>query len=331
VIFPGRTGFMARLTYTFLREKIVLPNIDDTADKVINRIIPAPNGDCKLIAYPGDQYFPNYNITMNGLPSAIACGLTAAINVAGTAVPVEGDTNGQKPQKSSDPGKSTEGQGGAFVAPPPKVPFKPLAQTDYACIIHGTDRPLGLPPDSYGKQSGLGFEIKNVDSLTLPPGGGWSLATRWKQIMQPHERGGPKYTDRTYKGNQDPTKKSAELTIFQDDMQALDTNLDGEATFTIVGPGDGPDPVCCLFTEPKFGGNVWCMGVGGGDALPQWKDRAQSISCHNGGQVWLYAAEYGDAGAALIKGNVEDLKDEPYGKDKDSFSKKVKALWVLKG
>jgi len=34
---------------------------------------------------------------------------------------------------------------------------------------------------------------------------------------------------------------------------------------------------------------------------------------------------------ALVKGNVEDLKDEPYGKDKGTFSKNVKALWVSKG
>ena len=95
-------------TDTLPREMIHLPNINDTADKIFTRIIPAPNGDCKLIAYPGDQYFPNYNFTMNGLPSAITCGLTAAINVTGTAVSVEGDTNGQKPQTGSDPSQSTD-------------------------------------------------------------------------------------------------------------------------------------------------------------------------------------------------------------------------------
>ncbi len=47
--------------------------------------------------------------------------------------------------------------------------------------------------------------------------------------------------------------------------------------------------------------------------------------------MWLYAKEYGDSGGALVKGNMEDLKDEPYGKDKGTFSKNVKALWVSKG
>lgn len=296
---------------------------------MINRIIPAPNGDCKLIARPGDQYFPDYMITINGLPSAIACGLTAAINVDGTAVPIVNDQNGQKPQLGSDPGQSTDGQGGATVAPPPPAPFKPLAQTDYACLIHANDAPFCLPPGAYHKQSGLGFEISRVDSLTLPLGGAWSLATHWKQMPQPHEPG-QRYADRTYKVNQDPKKASRELSTYQDDMKAIDMDVNGEATFTVIGPGDGPDPVCCLFTEAKFGGNVWCVGVGGGDTLPQWKKQAQSVSCHNGGQVWIYAKEYGDAGGALIKGNVEDLADEPFG-DKDSFSKKVVALWVSKG
>ncbi len=308
---------------------IHLPNIGDTADKVFNRIIPAPNGDCKLIAHPGDSNFPDYNVTLRGLPSAIACGLTAAINVNGVAVPVDGDTNGQKPQTSADPKQSTDGHNDGFVAPPPQTPFKPLAQTEYVCIIHGTDQPFCLPPGSYHKQSGLGFEISKVDSLTLPPGG-WSLATHWKAAPQAHMRVG-RYTDRTYADNQDPTRKSEKLTSFQNDMKEINIDIDGEAIFTVIGPTDGPDPVCCLFTEPKFGGNVWCMGGGGEDTLPQWKDKAQSITCHNGGQVWLYAKEYGDAGAVLIKGNAEDLKDNPYGNQKDTFSKNVKALWVSKG
>lgn len=149
--------------------------------------------------------------------------------------------------------------------------------------------------------------------------------------MEPHERGPQNYTDRIYKDNQDPTKKSTELTSHQDDMKAIDMNRDGEATFTVITPGDGPDPICCLFSEVKFGGNVWCVGIGGGDTLLQWKDQAQSVSCHNRGQVWLYTKEYGDAGGALVKGNVEDLKDELYEKDKGTFSKNVKALWVSKG
>ena len=308
---------------------INLPHLGTTADKIFSRIIPAPNGDCKLVTYPSERYVPFYNLTMTGLGSAIACHLTAAINVDGTAVPVKGDTNSQTPQIDSSGSSATNGQGSAFVAPPPATPFKSLDPKDYVCLAHGTDSPFCLPPGTYSKQSGLGFEIKSVDTLTLPPGG-WSLAIHWKDFPERYQRG-DKFTDRTYKANQVPSIQSDEYKEFKGDMSAIDTNRDGVATFTILGPTDAPDPVCCLFTEPKFGGNAWCVGVGGGDVVPQWKNQAQSVSCHKPGQVWLYAKEYGDAGALFVDGNIENLKDNLYGTDKGTFSQNVKAIWVLKG
>jgi hypothetical protein len=313
-----------------------LPHINQSADKVFSRIIPAPGGDCKLVAYPGDTFFPDFGFTLAGLPSAIACGLNAGINVGdGKIVPVEGDNNGLPLTPGSDPNQSTDGQGGACVKPPDKAthPFKPLAQADYLCLIHATDQPFCLPPGTYRKQHGLGFDIAKIDSLTLPgfPGPSqWSLKTHWKQGGQVHQPA-PKNFDNEYTGNQDPKIKSHVWKTFQEDMTQIGVDNNGESTFTVVGPGDGPNPVCCLFSEPKFGGNVWCVGEGGGDTLPQWKNVAQSVSCHAGAQVTLYAKEYGDCGNAVVRGNMEDLKDEPYGNDKDTFSKNVKALWVAKG
>jgi hypothetical protein len=303
-----------------------LPKIDDTADRVYNRIIPAPNGDCKLVTYPGSQYFESYNVTLTGLPSAIACGLNNLVNLDGTEVPINGDQPG-----GTDGSQSTDGQGGAVVKAPPPAPFKSLAQTDYACIFHGSDQPFCLPPGTYHKQSGLGFEVNDIDSLTLPLSGGWSLSTHW-QAMQDYRSTRPgRQVEHTYSVNQDPTKKSNQLETYKTDWYGINANRDGQSRFHISAPNDGPDPVCCLFTEPSFGGDVWCVGVGGGDILPQWKDKPQSVSCHAGGQVWLYADHYNDEGGVLIRGNVEDLKDEPYGPDKGSFSKNVKAMWVLPG
>ena len=314
----------ARLIPVF-RQLVTLPQIEQTADKVFDRIIPAPNGDCKLVAYPGDADFPDFQMTINGLPSAIACGLTAAINVNGTAVPIQGDTNGQTPSIDSSGQQSTDGQGGTFVAPPPQSPFAPLSQNDYVCIYKSGQGPFCLPPGTYGKQSGLGFEIKNVDSLSLPPGG-WGLATHWEDAPIPRSPRPQGYTDVTYTKGIDPGTDSKGSKAFNDNLQGIDINRDGKANFTIAGPTDGPDPVCCLFAEPSFGGDVWCVGVGGGNTLPQWTNVPQSVSCHGGANVWLYAKEYGDAGGALIKGNMEDLKDKPYRNSKGSFSRNVKAL-----
>lgn len=314
---------------------ITLPHLNETGDKVFNRIIPAPGGDCKLISYPEDTSFPNYGFTLTGIPYAIAYGLNAGINVGeGKIIPVDDDNNGKPLTPGSDADQSTDGQGGACIKPPDKNTnrFKPLAQADYPCLFKAGDPPFCLPPGTYGRQHGMRFEIKDVDTLTLPGFPGptqWGLKTHWKWENQAHQRT-TKYDDREYKANQDPTKDSDDLTKFKDDMNQMDMNEGGESTFTVEGPSDGPDPVCCLFSEPNFGGNVWCVGEGGGDTLPQWSDVAQSVSCHAGAKATLYAKEYGDCGGAVIKGNLEDLKNEPFGNQKDTFSGNMKALWVEK-
>ena len=271
------------------------------------------------------MYFVYYNVTLTGFPSAIACGLNKLVTVDGTDIPIGSSKSG-----GTDGSQSTDGQGGAVVNAPAATPFKPLTQADYACIFHGKNQPFCLPPGTYYKQSGMGFEVKDVDTLTLPPGG-WTLSTHWQAAPVPRSPRPPAYVDHTYKVNQDPAKSSPELDTYKSDMSGIDANRDGASTFKITAPNDGPNPVCCLFSEVSFGGNVWCAGVGGGDMLPQWKDQPQSVSCHGGGQVWLYADHYNDKGGVLIKGNVDDLKYEPYGANKGSFSKNVKAMWISPG
>ena len=138
---PATHSQRFRRANSHLREMIILPYINEIADKVNDQIISAPNGDCRPIAYPGDRYFLDpYNVTFTGMSGAIACGLTAAIKASGIAVPIEGDTNGLQPQLSGGPDQSTNHDVGAFVPPPPKSPFKPLARTSYACLFHGNER-----------------------------------------------------------------------------------------------------------------------------------------------------------------------------------------------
>ena len=230
------------------RPLIHLPKINDTADKVYNRIIPAPNGDCKLVAFPGSQYFETYNVTLTGLPSAITCGLNKLVNLDGTEVPLIGDQPG-----GTDGSQSTDGQGGAVVNAPPPAPFSSLAQTGYACIFHGSDLPFCLTPGTYHKQSGLGFEVKNIDSLTLPLSGGWSLSTHWQIMPNSRSTMPPGQVEHTYSVNQDPIKKSKQLETYKTDWHGINANRDGHSRFNISAPNNGPDPVCCLFTEPLVG------------------------------------------------------------------------------
>ena len=308
------------------RPLIHLPNINDTADHVFDRIIPAPNGDCKLVAWPGDQVFEDFNLTLSGSPSAIACGLNNLTTVDGTEIQL-GDS-----QSGGSPGnQSTDGQAAHTVNAPPAQGFRAFDPAAYACIFHGTDGPFCLPPGSYAKQSGLGFETSKVDSLTLPLSGGWNLTTHWVGEPEPHMPVPPHHDDSVYAVNQDPKIHSEQWKEFQSDWTHINQNVNNAAYFHISGPDDGPDPCCCLFTEPQFGGNVWCPGIGGGDLPPQWKKKPQSVSCHAGGQVWLFIDHYNDDGGTLIQGNVPDLKDEQYGATGGSFSQNVTAAWVLAG
>ena len=297
-----------------------------TADSIYNRIIPAPNGDCKLIAYPGTSDYPTYKVSVSGLPCAIACGLTAAINVKGVAVPVQGDTNGQTPQTGSNPSSSTSNEGGAFVAPPPAAPFAPLDPKNYICLSY-SGASLCLPPGTYQKQSGQGFEIKKVDTLTVP-GNGYDLTAHWEHAPIPRSPRPQGYTNDKYTANQSPPSKGA-FSGFAANMQAIDTNLDGQATVILSGPSTGPDAICCFFAGTQYGGNVICLGVGGGPLPSQWQDQAQSLQCYNGGQAPLFGKEYGDAGESPGISKVADLANQPYGNG--NFAKAVKAVWIEKG
>ena len=244
-------------------------------------------------------------------------------------MPLEGEDNG-KSLSSGDPAQATDGKGGGCVKPPEKEthPFAPLAQTDYLCLIAKQGPPFCLPPGSYRPQKDWGFDIGQVDALTLPGGPGpgqWSLKVHYNS--RPYRGHKDDYHDAEYKVNQDPKNQVAEWRSFQADMANLGFDEGGEASFTVVGPDDGPNPVCCLFSETNFGGNVWCVGEGGGDTLPQWKDKAKSVSCHKDGVARLFPVEYGDCASATIDNNVEDLTNQRYGEN-ENFSEKTKAVWV---
>ncbi|KAK4695152.1 hypothetical protein P7C71_g2545, partial [Lecanoromycetidae sp. Uapishka_2] len=323
-------------TFKVNEANVNLPVLDQQADKVLARVIPAPNGDCKLVSYPGDQIFPDYGFTINGLPSDITCGLTASENVDGTAIPIPGSTpNGQNPETGSNPGQSTNGQSGDFVAPPAPAPFAPITQQDYLCIYKDGGPPFCLPPGTYQKQSGLGFEIKDVNALSLPTAPGWSLDVHYEDFPEPHDPRPQGHTDQNTNTNISPSIDKRDSDDFHDLIQGVDVDTGGQAYIKVNAPGDGPIPVCCLFSEVNFGGNVLCLAEGGGDLPTDWQDLTQSVSCHDGGSVWLYCtvvagtnSAYGDPAGNVISGNNEDLSKNPYGGGKASFSQNVKAVWV---
>jgi hypothetical protein len=65
--------------FSIQRPLINIPVINQTADKVYSRVIPAPGGDCKLLSDPsGGIHIAALGLTITGRAVAIACNLTAA-------------------------------------------------------------------------------------------------------------------------------------------------------------------------------------------------------------------------------------------------------------
>ncbi|MCJ1280333.1 hypothetical protein MMC21_008160 [Puttea exsequens] len=289
----------------------MLPILNQTADKIFDRIIPAPNGDCLLVAHSGVEKLPDYNVEVTGLPSEIVCELKPDAKVGGVIVP---------------PGNGTGPGGGDCPHASKQTAFKKLDPDHYACLAKsdGDDPPFCLPPGKYQGQGEMGFKMGDVDTLKFPSSGDWNFTIHFENAPQYRSSRPQGSTTRSWTQSQKPDPD-----VLKIDMDAVDQNRDDQAWFSIDGP-DGPDPVCCLFTEVSGGGNAWCAGVGGGDLPEHFQEKVQSIDCWGQGQVWLFVGGYGKNCGANIPGSAADLRDYPYGNDQKTYSKKATAAWILK-
>ena len=312
------------------RELITLQRLNEKADKIYDRIIPNPGGDCKIVAWPGTQKLDDWGFEVEGRRSSIVCGLKADEKVDGTEVPLEG-------QKPNEP-QSTDGRGAQVIAPDPAL-FKALEDDrgKFTCFAQYNSGPLCVPPGTYSKQSGQGFEILKVDSLFLPEGGGYKVHIHYQNAVA-YRSTRITYQHKDYDTNQGPTNdKACEWPSgangcgFFIDMYGIYQNRDGKSSIEVKGPDnwDSPFPMCCLYADPRYLGNVWSKGEGGGDVPDDWKKSVESVKCWGGGQIFIFADHYGDDGYALITGEVEDLKEQPYG-NTDNFANKIVAVWIDK-
>ena len=299
---------------------IKLPQLGGaTANDILKRIITQDGGDCVLVNYAGTFNLQPMNFKLSGLPSDIPCGITDPSKVDGDVLPI-GTT---KPIASDNHNQ-----------PSSRTPFAPLEVKKYTCLAYD-DHKLCLPPGKYSKQSGCGFEIRSVKTLTFPETGNWELAVHWKHAYQHHSQNNEnQYTNQTYTKNQSPPSESSEFYEFASDMEGVGIDNGDDATFTITPKAEDPgkDPICCLYTEVKFKGNVWCGGIGSDDLDEKWQGKAQSIKCLGGSQVWISAEKYADWDpAAPLIGTLEDLSEQFYGEPlkKETYSERVKAVWIV--
>ncbi|KAI9676003.1 MAG: hypothetical protein M1817_000746 [Caeruleum heppii] len=343
--------------FSIKREMITLPNIDQTADKVFERIIPKPGGDCSLVDNTGDPVtIASLNMTIIGRPSAIACNITATINVNGTQVAVdeaaiafegediseeqailederaareesEGpttdvDSTAPDPLSSSPffspANASTDGQPGHYIAPPPPTPFEQTLNSSNAVCLSGPGGDQCFPNGTYSAQKGnLGFEASTSTGLAMPAGASLSFS-----VLQD---GGPR-TPLPPLISRYTTNQTEANPGFASDVKRLGTHLAQQ--FTALVSTTLEPPAACLFTETNYLGGMACFGPGGGDLPEVARRKARSVKLHGNATVWLYAQSYGDAGGVHVEGSEEDLAAQPYGAEED-FEKKAVAIWVV--
>ena len=154
------TSNCTRPIYSLDLTAITLLIINQTADKILSRIIPQPGSDCKLIDSDQFTQFPDYDLTVIGLPVSIACNLSASLNVGGVAVPIPASTPAstppaQTPALSSAANTATDGVSGHEVAAPPPAWFSAsITSTNSLTLQASGGGGLSLPPGTYKSQKG---------------------------------------------------------------------------------------------------------------------------------------------------------------------------------
>ena len=252
--------------------------------------------------------FPGYNLVLNGLPCAIACGLQAGTNIQGVVVSPGNDT--------------TDGQNGAYIKPPdiPNGPGFPGPLTDETSVCLGSTKSgsdsLCLPNGTYVSQSY--YKFSSTNTLNMP-----SKA----YIETAYETLGP-VTCMMCPGTEEPAGNTYKDPITDGKNRQFNNDMKVNPAISIFTPSD--PLLACLFTETQYGGDVRCFGEGGGALPSDWNKKARSIMLHGGAWAWIYASSYGDHGGVVLQGNQPDLSQQDYGATTGTFDKNVTAIWVKK-
>ena len=306
-------------TFAIRKERITIPVLNQTADQVHDRIIPKPGGDCKLVTDLASRMYRSTNITQTGAPVAIACNITASLDVNGSAVPVDGAGIGGEGSAAlhSPANASTDDTVHADAAPWPATGFANVLNASNAVCLDAVCLPNGTYTAHGGDQ---GIDAGSTSRLTIPPG-----ARMVFTIVRntPTQRMASAATI-TY-----TTNMTLADHLFWTEMKELaqGETIGGDArTFDLIIPGSVP-AVLCLFTQPEYRGKVACFGPGSGNVTSDMMDQAQSLIPHGGVIAWAYGIQYGDGASLYITDAIADLAAKPLG-DTDTFSQAIKALWV---
>ncbi|KAI9681239.1 MAG: hypothetical protein M1817_002521 [Caeruleum heppii] len=295
------------------REAIRIPGVNETADKVAERLITPSGGDCRLVNDAANALqLPDFNLTLYGEPVAIACNLTSTVTIdPGTPLTTISSTDTEaidpaNPSASSlslisDGASSSDGRDGHRISAPPPQPFILLNETNAVCLGYWTRR-LCLPNGTYDGINGkiTGYQPRQTTRLSLPP----QSTLTWAR--------------KTY---------SAPITSSDKIFTSKMRHSYGPLSVSI--PSLPVPDVICLFASPHYKGDVSCYGAGAGFLDEGFQNKAQSIAVLGRASAVIYAESYGDPGGAEVTSSVADLEGMFYGNG--NFGGNVVAMWVRVG
>ena len=297
-----------------------LPVINDTAASVFNRIIPAPGGDCKLVdAASNAQSFPDYGLTVSGLPVSIACNITASTTGNWSSVDPGSFANSSniKSNNVSPANSSTNNEGGAYIAPPAPVPFAVAFNATNSVCVSNSSNTFCLPNGTYDKPTGMfGYTMTAANAVTLCEGCSISLQNYYTL------RADAKPQLRTFN-----TSQAASSSSFTAAIKNFNVEYRADQFFVNIPDTVPVPPSACFYTKTQYLGDLFCIGPGGANFTGNGIHSVQSVAVFGGATVWIYAKSYGDAGGARLTTSVADLSTEPYGTGGD-FLKKTVAAWI---
>ena len=320
--------------FSINRAMITIPVINQTADQVYNRLLPQPGGDCKIVSDVSGRAYPEYNITFTGAPVAIACNLSASMNINGTATLINGTanpTNGtanpftaQRPALTGSGNSSTDGSVHSVAVPPPS-PFAQVLNASNAVCLGSPSTTYCFPNGTYSNQQGsFGFDSSKVNSLTLPTGASLAFTyERWGLDSTGLAETIVAYDPMNYTANIAPNDDGD----FNRGIQGLST-AGRYRTFDCLLPTTPDPPVLCIFSGTNYQGDVYCLGAGGGNLTGSMQNQAQSIMLHGGVTAWIFSSFYGDAAGQLVSHSIADLSTETLGGSRN-FNKVIMALYIL--
>ncbi|KAI9850882.1 MAG: hypothetical protein M1838_004861 [Thelocarpon superellum] len=349
----GRPGYAQECNnpqYIFKRNMVTLPIINQTADKIFSRMIPNPGGDCRIVNDAANALtYPSINVTVHGMPVAIACNITAGLRLGDSSTdPFSiGSANGANSTSSSSSANSTvegasplvsqgnastDGLAGHHIPATPPSPFTGLGPTSGLCMQDTQGGSTCLANGTYSLASGVwGFTFKQLHTLTLPTGGIMSFT-----------RSDPNNGNRPIQVNVEHNVTLSTPPVppppLPHGFGRAPNKVSDQGNLTALAASNGafdvllPPPLAalpwvCLFSDINLQGDAACFGPGGGPLPSVVQNASRSMSVRGGATAWIYAQAYGDVGGVEVDGDIQDLGQEVYGVD-GSFDRRIVALWI---